>query len=1001
MIKKSIKTIVKITAIIIAALILVAFFFALWVYTGPRQVPFLSNYVSKHVSNLLPSDLNLEMSSVELFLDSSLRISFKFNDLKLVDAQKGQIAMDNIYLSIDPLAFLPQSHHNLLNIRISQPSISYRSLVNSTKNDALPLNAINNYLNANKDILLKFSLALANTDLDLDISDVMQPKIRINHLVVKPALMNNKIIFATFGDVTINGQVSTFEATADTQSNNYLTIKGVIRNFSNYSLAGLGMDVNFLERANITVSTNFTALIKGAQNVDYIEFDVLGTKGFMDENEVINKPIKLEKITARGYCTNNCSELMVEKFSIKTDRVMLEGDAEFKLEDGKRVLLAKVASSPLAVKDVDYHWPKNAIPRTRKWIFDHITDGNVSQMRAKFKFYIDELIAKKLEKSDFDVELNLSNTNVYYMDTVPPIEKANGYVLVKPDVVDIKLDSGIIYDVVLSEGKSSIHDLTARDSKMVIRVKADGNIQNMIDLAYLHAEKSNATLNGFDGDATAAIELAFPLSDDDLNLSDLNLKVQAQAKNISAKRIYKDVNFTKGSFNIEVKDMIVTANGTALVNDKIDAKITANENLAKDDRTIQILANLNPEKLKLLGFNPPEYLKGDIGTKLELKGANNFDRGEVDLDLTNAEIKNTRFGIDKKVAENGKLTAKFIIKPTSVNIEGYDLYWPTLQSKGSANFSNDFVLQELNSFSTRLNKGQFGLSYHQKGNTSDISITGDSFDISEIKFVNPAEPGKLANALTPKLGNESVNINISTHTLHMKDGVELKIKPARVVVNNGNPSSIALEGVFTNGSQLRIYLQDSNLKVASTDAGMSLKALGISSKLSEGVLDITGKMVVSGNATGLLKVTDYRLRKTPILAKMISIISILSPSLDGLLNLVEGGGMKFDTLTCPYKIHDNILYLDKCLFNGPSLAITATGSINLATEIIDIKGTVASKGIINTALQSLPLIGSTLFSKSEHSIFGANYTMKGPLDDPSVSSNPLSLLAPGALKEAF
>lgn len=1003
MIKKSIKAIVKLIAAFLTVVTLIASVFAVWVYTGPRQIPFLSDYVSKYVSDLLPADLNLEMSSAEVFLDSELKVSLKFNDLKLIDAQKGQISMDNVYINLDPLAYLPQSHRNLLNIRVSQPSISYRSLVDSGKNEALPLNVINNYLNTNKDVLLKFSLALTNTDFDLDISDEIQAKIRINNFVIKPALLNGKIIFATFGDVTINGQVSTFEATADTQSNKYLTVKGVLKNFSNYSLAGLGLDMNFLERANITLSTNFTALIKSARNIDYVEFDVLGTKGFMDENNVINKPIKLDKITAKGYCSNNCSEIMLEKFAVKTDRLTLEGKAEYKLEGGRQILLADVSSSPLSVQDLDHHWPKTAIPRTRKWLFDHITAGKTSDLKAKFKFYMEELLAKKLDKSDFNVSLDLADTNIYYMDSVPPIEQANGHVIIKPDVIDITLTSGNIYDVKLFEGKSTIYDLTARDSKMAINVKAAGNIQNMIDLAYLHAEKPNATLKGFDGNASAVIDLSFPLTDDDITLSDLNMVVKADAKDVSAKKVYKNIGLTDGSFRIGVKDMKVQADGTALIQSKINAKIIVHENLAADDRRVQITALVDPDKIKLLGFTPPEHVKGEMEAKLELLGVNDFDKGELALNLTRAEIAYPEFGIQKRASEEGVLTAKFSSKPSAVILEEYNLSWPNFQSKGSALFSSDFNLKELHSSHTRLGKGTFALSYEQKNIGTDISITGESFDVSEIKLSTAFEnkKGTGLNLTNRKASNTRLLIHLATQKIFMKDGIELKIKPSRVVVDNGHPSNINLSGEFPNRTQLSISLTDGKIAVYSNDAGLSLKALGITSKLSEGVLNISGKLTNASSMQGELKVTDYKLHKTPVLAKMISVVSILSPSLDGFLNLVEGGGMRFDTLTCPYRVHDNVLFLDKCLFNGPSLAITATGSINLSSEILDIKGTVASKGIINTALKNIPLIGTALFNKSEHSIFGANYTMKGSIDDPKVSSNPLSLLAPGALKEAF
>jgi hypothetical protein len=49
----------------------------------------------------------------------------------------------------------------------------------------------------------------------------------------------------------------------------------------------------------------------------------------------------------------------------------------------------------------------------------------------------------------------------------------------------------------------------------------------------------------------------------------------------------------------------------------------------------------------------------------------------------------------------------------------------------------------------------------------------------------------------------------------------------------------------------------------------------------------------------------------------------------------------------------------------------------------------------------VPFIGEYLVGGKDEGIFGIDYRAKGSLDNPDVSVNPLSALAPGALRKMF
>jgi hypothetical protein len=69
------------------------------------------------------------------------------------------------------------------------------------------------------------------------------------------------------------------------------------------------------------------------------------------------------------------------------------------------------------------------------------------------------------------------------------------------------------------------------------------------------------------------------------------------------------------------------------------------------------------------------------------------------------------------------------------------------------------------------------------------------------------------------------------------------------------------------------------------------------------------------------------------------------------------------------------------------------GVYEFAAKRLDLQGVVSPIYLVNS-------IGSVLTRKVE-GLFGFNYRLRGPADDPKVSVNPLSLLTPGMFREIF
>ena len=75
--------------------------------------------------------------------------------------------------------------------------------------------------------------------------------------------------------------------------------------------------------------------------------------------------------------------------------------------------------------------------------------------------------------------------------------------------------------------------------------------------------------------------------------------------------------------------------------------------------------------------------------------------------------------------------------------------------------------------------------------------------------------------------------------------------------------------------------------------------------------------------------------------------------------------------------------------------------VDWVARTIGLTGTLIPSFRLNTVLGSIPKIGNWLLGGSGEGLFGANFSITGALDNPDISVNLLSALAPGALRKLF
>jgi AsmA-like protein len=183
------------------------------------------------------------------------------------------------------------------------------------------------------------------------------------------------------------------------------------------------------------------------------------------------------------------------------------------------------------------------------------------------------------------------------------------------------------------------------------------------------------------------------------------------------------------------------------------------------------------------------------------------------------------------------------------------------------------------------------------------------------------------------------------------------------------------------------------------DAGELLRGLDYLRSMQGGKLSVQAEYddAQPGRPlSGTANIENFRVRDAPALGRLLQAMTLY-----GLVELVQGPGLGFTRLIAPFRLTDDALDLTDARAFSSSLGLTAKGRANLDVQQLDMQGTIVPAYFFNSLLGNVPLVGKLFSPERGGGLFAASYTVRGPIEDPQVSVNPLTALTPGFLRGLF
>jgi hypothetical protein len=116
---------------------------------------------------------------------------------------------------------------------------------------------------------------------------------------------------------------------------------------------------------------------------------------------------------------------------------------------------------------------------------------------------------------------------------------------------------------------------------------------------------------------------------------------------------------------------------------------------------------------------------------------------------------------------------------------------------------------------------------------------------------------------------------------------------------------------------------------------------------------------------------------------------------------LQGDGISLTAASIPFSARGKMVIIREGRAAGSAIGMTFAGTVDRKAERVDLTGSLVPLYGLNSLLGSVPILGDLLVSKQGEGVFGLTYAMKGNLNEPGLTFNPLSVLTPGILRRIF
>lgn len=735
-----------------------------------------------------------------------------------------------------------------------------------------------------------------------------------------------------------------------------------------------------------------------------LDFEVLGGQGVLSEPAHFTGDIAIQRLRIRGSVSAGFDRVDVSEAQIDLGGPLVEMAGALTDLDTRPQVRIEGAVRRLPTDDLRRYWPIGAAENGRRWVVANITGGMVEEARFSIGLAAEDRAFSVVDAPHLSLQMRYSGLDVNYLAPMPRVRNVSGTGTMDTRRLDLAITSGGIDNLRISDSAVAVTDFDKKDQNAEIEVVVRGPVREALQLVdspplgYIKAIGQSPA--DFGGNSATRLRLRFPLVNS-LTFDQVQVAAAANVAAFTQKRAVLGQDVTDGTLAIRLDQRGMDIAGKiAAVGSSADITMTrsflSNTPIIAQTRAKTVLDNAAQRALNL---DFPPYVDGPVAVDVTLTEQRGR-RGDisVDLGLQQTTLSVPELDWRKEPGTAGTAQLKMAMQDDRLTeIGAIRVSAGDLVAQGRASFAADgksLRLVEVQQLKAGLTDGSG--TYTRTPSGIKLQLAGNSINAAPLlNDKSPPAPDRPPLDLSAEVAR--VYLAPDRHI----DRVKLDGQRGRDRWHTFNLSAlVGGDGAARNfGIALREEGGRQHLDASADDAGALLKAVGITPNVVGGRLEVNGVAdpAAEGNPlSGKLRMHNYKVVNAPVLARVLGVAL-----LTGIGDALRGDGISFSILDADFVYTDPRVAVKGARASGSSLGITANGVVDIGADTIDLNGTLVPAYAVNSLLGRIPVIGDILVGGPGGGVFAANYKVEGPLEDPKVSINPLSTIAPGFLRNLF
>lgn len=781
-----------------------------------------------------------------------------------------------------------------------------------------------------------------------------------------------------------------------------------------------GQDLYFSGQLEAAFDANFVPT--------YLKFAGAVPEGKITIPEEFDAPILLKNIRLESEYNAASDVISIPVLSGEIGGIAFSGEAKGTLSDKAMTMPIRMSVAETELAKIPPLFPKSEHDgEAYEWLGQNLQGGVFSDIVLNMELTAERVkdMETQAEKWAFDMpqmklDFAFDGTDVAYSSTLMPVTKTKGRgsLDLGEQVLEITEGTGMIGDIQGTDVNVKVTQLMKASAGYVsVSAKAKGPVATALE--YIAAEPINMGKEeiGLDpktvkGTIDAQINVGLPTIKD-VPKEQVEVSIDGTLTELNIPEIVEGLPLSGGPLALKTEPGGFKVQGTAQLAGR-DTTVDWHQYFesAGHPYSMKVVASIGAdhELRDHFGVNLDDYISGTMPVDVTYTrmGDGSATVG-VKGDLNPVRLYIDPFRFEKPVGMPGTVSVNAALKDdvlktlSDIEIKSRDFN----VSKAKINFAPmNGKKAEIESGSlpdVTIGRTKMNVTFDsEKDGALRINAKGGVFDLAP--FLAETESSNLnVESLAGQQKERAMKISLAADKmLGEGEGTITATKTYLEFDTDGDITQVEYDGLVGKGDIFVRFKPDETgkrtFRLETNDAGSTLAAFGVYENIVGGVLRIYGEPKggdLRGDLYGSMQMENFRVVKAPALARLLGLMS-----LSGVTQILSNEGLVFSKLESGFewrfRPEGNLLIIKDGTTSGSSVGLTFSGVIDRGKKTTDVAGTIIPMTEINSFLSKIPLVGTILGGPG--GLIAATYSMKGPTNDPRVTVNPLSVLAPGIIR---